>query len=195
MLFTLTRPPAASLRRLVETQRSLGFSYPEVGATRGEPPRHADRDHNRTLLGHGDAVFAAAREAIRGWRMFDLGWLEIVPPDLIREGECAVMVTRTLGLWSANVTRVVYVVDEEDAFGFAYGTLPHHAESGEERFLVERGPDGSVTYDILAFSRPESPIVRLCKPLARALQRRFARDSMAAMRSAVAHSGGPIGGL
>ena len=107
----------------------------------------------------------------------------------VRRGNPAVMVTRTCGLWSANVTRIIYVVDQEDAFGFAYGTLPHHAESGEERFLVERTPDGSVFYDILAFSRPAHPIVRLFKPLARALQRRFVRDSMAAMSRAAAKGG------
>ena len=40
-------------------------------------------------------------------------------------------------------------------FGFAYGTLPDHAGSGEEGFLVEWGrEEGSVWYDILALSRP-----------------------------------------
>src|SRR5262245_46391050 len=39
--------------------------------------------------------------------------------------------------------------------GFASGTLPAHAESGEERFIVEWDrADGGVWYDILAFSRP-----------------------------------------
>ena len=36
--------------------------------------------------------------------------------------------------------RVVYVVDEPDRRGFAYGTLPGHAESGEERFVVRYDP-------------------------------------------------------
>ena len=40
-------------------------------------------------------------------------------------------------------------------FGFAYGTLPGHAESGEERFLIEWDQDeDGVWFDILAFSRP-----------------------------------------
>ena len=37
-------------------------------------------------------------------------------------------------------------------FGFAYGTLPGHGGSGEERFLIERDRDDGVWYDILAFS-------------------------------------------
>jgi len=44
------------------------------------------------------------------------------------------------GFYSLNACRIVYLVDEEGAvkrFGFAYGTLAEHAESGEERFTVE----------------------------------------------------------
>jgi hypothetical protein len=66
------------------------------------------------------------------------------------------------------------------------GTLPGHAESGEERFTVEwREADGAVWYDILAFSRPRQLLARLGYPFARRLQRRFARDSAAAMRRPV----------
>jgi uncharacterized protein (UPF0548 family) len=74
-----------------------------------------------------------------------------------------------------------------DVVRFAYGTLPGHAESGEERFLVEwdRTTD-AVHYDILAFSRPRHPLARLGYPLTRRVQRRFARDSATAMRRAVA---------
>ena len=61
-----------------------------------------------------------------------------------------------------NACRVVYVVDEPGRFGLAYGTLPGHVERGEERFLVERdSTDGSVWYDLLAFSRPNSLVARL----------------------------------
>ena len=47
---------------------------------------------------------------------------------------------RAIGLWWLNACRIVYVVDESgpiSKFGFAYGTLPGHVESGEERFLIE----------------------------------------------------------
>ena len=71
-------------------------------------------------------------------------------------------------------------------FGFAYGTLPEHAESGEERFTVEwHEADDAVWYDILAFSRPHQLLARLGKPVARRLQKRFARGSAEAMRRAV----------
>ena len=106
MLFTLTRPTDDEIRALVAAQRGLRHTYDDVGATRAAPPKSFDADHNRTLLGKGDAVFEAAKEAVRRWKMFDLGWLDLVPPDAIRPGECAVMVTRTYGLWSANVARI-----------------------------------------------------------------------------------------
>src|SRR5262249_59558205 len=70
--------------------------------------------------------------------------------------------------------------------GFAYGTLPEHAESGEERFTVERHEqDDAVWYDILAFSRPQQLLARWGYLFARRLQKRFARGSAAAMQRAV----------
>jgi uncharacterized protein (UPF0548 family) len=93
------------------------------------------------------------------------------------------------GFYSLNACRIVYVVDEEGTvkrFGFAYGTLAEHAETGEERFTVEwnRGDD-RVWYYILAFSRPKKMLARLGYPLSRLLQKRFANGSKAAMLEAV----------
>jgi hypothetical protein len=97
-----------------------------------------------------------------------------------------------LGLYpqeQLDYTQDQYAVDEQgpvQRYGFAYDTLPGHAESGEERFTVERREaGGAVWYDILAFSRPRQLLARLGYPFARGLQKRFARDSAAAMRRAV----------
>ena len=77
------------------------------------------------------------------------------------------------------------MIEETDRFGFAYGTLTDHGEIGEERFLVNLDAEsGDVSYDIYAFSRP-GLFARLGYPLSRNLQKRFAQDSMNAMRSAV----------
>ena len=68
----------------------------------------------------------------------------------------------------------------------ALSTLPGHAESGEERFLVEWDrTTNAVWYDILAFSRPRHPLARLGYLFTRRTQKRFARDSVAAMLRAV----------
>ena len=88
-----------------------------------------------------------------------------------------------------NACRVVYTVGDTgplSKFGFAYGTLPGHVESGEERFLVEWDrSDDAVWYDIIAFSRPHQFSARLGYPVVRRLQKRFGRDSAAAMLRAV----------
>ena len=60
--------------------------------------------------------------------------------------------------------RVVYTIDEARRCGFAYGTLPGHPECGEEAFIVERGPNGVVTFSIRAFSRPASVLARYADP-------------------------------
>lgn len=71
-------------------------------------------------------------------------------------------------------------------FGFAYGTLPDHAGSGEERFLIEWDrADNSVWYDILAFSRPQHFFIRLGYPMVRRTQKRFGRESAAVMLRAI----------
>jgi uncharacterized protein (UPF0548 family) len=118
-----------------------------------------------------------------------LGWVEIWPPDAsIQACQVVAVLARLFGFWSLNACRIVYVVDEGvrvKRYGFAYGTLPEHAESGEEPFTVEwHEADNTVWYDILAFSRHQL-LVRLGYPLARWLQKRFARDSAAAMQRAV----------
>jgi len=66
------------------------------------------------------------------------------------------------------------------------GSIASHVESGEERFLIEwDGDTGGVWYNILAFSRPNHVLTRLGYPVVRRLQKRFGRDSAAAMFRAV----------
>jgi len=81
------------------------------------------------------------------------------------------------------------VIEEEEPlrrFAFAYGTLPEHAESGEERFQVEwNSEDNSVWYDILAFSRPNQLFARLAYPYVRGKQKQFASESMLSMQAAI----------
>ena len=96
---------------------------------------------------------------------------------------------QAIGVWWLNACRIIYVVDESGPirkFGFAYGTLPGHVGSGEERFLIEwDSAENSVWYDILAFSRPNHFLTRLGYPFFRGKQKRFGRDSVASMLKAV----------
>lgn len=108
-------------------------------------------------------------------------------------GRTVVVQFRLFGLWWLNAARIVARFDSPregsralDRFGFAYGTLPCHVECGEERFEGERLDDDSVGYLVRASSRPRFWLARLAKPWVRKLQRRFVRDSQAAMVAAVA---------
>jgi uncharacterized protein (UPF0548 family) len=189
-VFYLNKPSPERIRAFIEAQRGQSFSYPEQGATNEGAPRGYTVDRNSIQLGQGAAAFARAVEALRQWKMFDTGWIHLCWPDApIQAGSTVAVAVRHYGFWSLNASRVVYVVDDRGArprYGFAYGTLPAHAETGEERFTVELRPeDQSVWYSILAFSRPNG-LARAGYPFSRRLQKRFARDSKEAMRRAVA---------
>jgi uncharacterized protein (UPF0548 family) len=107
----------------------------------------------------------------------------------LRAGTTVAVLARHAGFWSLGSARIIYLLEESSAverFGFAYGTLPGHAERGEQRFLVEHDlRSGAVSYDVLAFSRPNHPLAWLGYPFIRVLQGRFARDSKEAMKRAV----------
>ena len=192
--WSLRAPPASEVAAFVAEQQAGKFSYADVGRTRHDDahPAGYDIDRNRVLLGRGEADFATARRALEHWRMFPAPWTRIMTAGPgIQSGQTIAMQAHALGLWWLNACRIVYVLDETAAvrrWGFAYGTLGAHVEEGEERFSVELHPDGGVWYDLRAFSRPRYWPVRLGKPLARQLQRRFARESLAAMRQAVEHA-------
>lgn len=178
------------MRRFLAAQAKLPFTYEAVGGTAETPPAGYVVDRTRIKLGEGEAVFQSAIAALRRWEQFRLGWVDAWPSETpIQTGEVVAVMGRAVGVWWLNACRVVYVVDEAgplSKFGFAYGTLPGHVESGEERFLLEwdQSNDG-VWYDIVAFSRPNQFSARLGYPVVRRLQKRFGRDSAAAMFRAV----------
>jgi uncharacterized protein (UPF0548 family) len=186
-LFLLRKPSEERINEFLRTQKDLPFSYDEVGASReGVAPLGYAVDRYRVRLGEGREAYARAVEALREWRQFDLGWVRLLPPGApIGVGTTVDVLARHSGFWSLNTARIVYLLEESgevERFGFGYGTLPGHAERGEERFSViwDREND-SVYYDVFAFSRPMHPLALIGYPFARLLQRRFARDSKRAM--------------
>ena len=190
-MFFLRQPSSEAVRRFIASQQKLPFSYPEVGATTSELPPGYIVDRNRIKLGMGKEVYERAIGALRSWKQFDLGWVKMVPLQTpIKVGAVVTILTRHLGFWSLNACRIVYLIDEDGPvkkFGFAYGTLSSHVERGEERFTIEwHVSDNTVWYDILAFSRPNQFLAMLGFPLARRLQKRFAKDSLSVMTAASA---------
>jgi uncharacterized protein (UPF0548 family) len=192
-MFFLKRPTAQRIDRFRRTATHDTFSYPEVGATlKGEVPERYNLDRNRVRLGEGSGTFERACSALFDWKMFDIGWVELLHPAApISPGQTVLVLARTCSLYSLSATRVIAMIDDDSGGpmrrrGFSYGTLQHHVERGEERFSIEHHrEDDSVWYDILAFSIPQHLFARVGYPLSRAAQRRFAVDSKAAMLRAV----------
>ena len=188
-MFLFSKPSRSEIDQFLSRTASDTFSYSQLGATKDAepPPDYADNDHNRILIGQGNADWELAKQAVREWKMFDLGWASICWPDTpIEEGRNVAMMASHLGIWSLNACRIVYTFDEPHRFGFAYGTLNNHVECGEERFSVERDPKtGEVWYDLYSFSRPRHPLARLGYPYARYLQKYFVEGSKLAMVRAV----------
>jgi uncharacterized protein (UPF0548 family) len=190
-VFCLAAPSEDRIRRFLCTQHESQFSYPEVGASAGQIPSGYNVDHNRIELGSGEIVWHRAVEAVRGWQMFNMPWVRLCwPTAAIQAGTEVAVLVHHFGFFSLNACRIVYVVNEEgemNRFGFGYGTLEEHAETGEERFAVEwNQSDSKVSYDILAFSRPRQIMARVGYVLSRLLQKQFAEDSKAAMLRTVA---------
>jgi uncharacterized protein (UPF0548 family) len=183
-MFSLLRPKQSSISLLLERARNLPGSYgvalnTQCGPEEHHIPKGYDRDHTRTTIGHGAAAFDAAREAFRRWQQFDLGWVRVANPEAkIEQDEIVAGEAHALGLWSVNFSRILYVIDEPDRFGFGYGTTPLHVECGEERFLLEFYPvSGEVCYDLLAFSQPANWLAQLGYSYTRSRQHKFAQDS------------------
>jgi uncharacterized protein (UPF0548 family) len=163
-------------------------SYYPTGIVRAGAVRD-DLDQATVSIGHGADAFRRARAALMDWKQFDIGWVETFPRHApVAIGTDVAVLIRHLGFWSLNGCRILYRVGSPDdgaRFGFAYGTLTNHAESGEELFEVSLDPHtGEVIYRIRAISWPQSTLARVGQPIVRVLQERFRVHSAAAMRRA-----------
>ncbi len=175
---------AAAAERILARARTEEPTYPFVGALLGTDPPTPDLDARRELGDHPEA-FDRAVAALRGLvpqRSVATVW----PDDAIAEVGSTLLVALAQGPGTVvAVNRVVAVVDEPDRWGFAYGTLPGHIEVGEEAFVVERRPDGTVQVRITARARTAlsaaGPLQRLLLPI----QHRYAERYLDAVAAAV----------
>ncbi|MGV0596971.1 DUF1990 domain-containing protein [Mycobacterium vulneris] len=147
----------------------LSLSYSEVGATAGELPAGYRHTRASAVIGTGRDRFEQAAADVLKWGMQRGAGLRVQATS-----EAAAVGTELivrLGPVPAPC-RVVYVLDEADRRGFAYGTLAGHPESGEELFSVRYDPaTDEVHAEVVAFSRPATWWSRLGGPLTRLLQR------------------------
>lgn len=179
------RVDAGRLAELALAARSLPLSYEEVGATRGPMPAGYRIDRCSIDLGRGPAVFERGADGLRRWQAH-LGAGVRVAPDAVdlEVGATVAVAVRVAFLTAVAPCRIVYVLDNADRFGFAYGTLAGHPERGEESFVVSRAGD-RVTFDVVAFSRPAGALARLGAPIARAVQTSVTRRYLAGLKAYV----------
>jgi len=159
-----------------------GLTYAEVGATSGALPPGYDHLRRAALIGHGPDAFARASWAVMSWEMHRRAGLSVDA-----DGDRAALGLDVRLGWSVGRAhlkfpcRVVRVVDEANACGFAYGTLPGHPEQGEESFTVRLDPTGVVRLEIVAFSRPGRWWSRVGSPVGRLVQRRMTARYLGAL--------------
>lgn len=175
----------------VEAQlRAADLTYDHVGRTSGVLPSGYHHLNMRMIVGLGTARFADAARALFGWQVHLRSGLRVSTSSATVEHDAVVMLGIGARPFRLNAPcRVVYIVDEANRRGFAYGTLPGHPESGEEAFVIERADDDTVSFSITAFSRSASDLAKLAGPLGRLAQRRITSRYLRSLADATEHRG------
>ncbi|TPG31786.1 DUF1990 domain-containing protein [Mycolicibacterium hodleri] len=157
----------------------LRFTYPEIGATAGPMPDGYHHLRATAVIGHGRDRFEETAAEVMRWGMLRGAGLHVNATTEVAAVGSEVLV----GLGPLRVPcRVVYVIDEPDRRGFAYGTLPGHAESGEELFAVRYDPIDDVVYaEVIAFSRHGTWWSRLAGPFTSLTQRLVSKRYLRAL--------------
>jgi uncharacterized protein (UPF0548 family) len=187
MSIRLRRPSLVDLDALATANADAGLTYAPVGLSGGPTaPKGYRLDRWSQPIGIGDAAFERAVEALMTWKVHQGAGLLVAASVPAATGVVVAMAAPLPLGWVDVVCRVVDVVDLPSRKGFSYGTLPTHPEQGEESFIVETAADGTVTFEIVAVSRPRQAIARLCPPIARRLQLAATNRYFDAIRAAAA---------
>ncbi|MET9436340.1 DUF1990 domain-containing protein [Streptomyces sp. NPDC006551] len=184
LIRALAHPTAAAPRRAAAPG---ALNYPEVGATgSGRLPAGYQHLHHTVRIGHGRQAFETAGAAVTTWRMHSTSGAR-VRSEAVR-AEPGVLVEISIGAGPVRFTapcEVIWTAYGKDRTGFAYGTRTRHPERGEESFVVDLHPDGSVWFTVTAFSRPAAWYTRLAGPLVPLLQHAYARHLGRTLRGIV----------
>ena len=185
-MIVVSRDQPKLLTDLLERSRHDEVTYAEPRQSRSNDlPSGYRHDRLVTPVGHGEADWGRAQEAIRRWRAHHGAGLTVTPESAPIEEGVTVLVSRNLGpVLLVAPCRIVYTTATTTRFGFAYGTLPGHPERGEEAFHVTF-ENGRVLAEIVAFSRPADLPTRLAGPLARYIQKATTKRYIDGIRASV----------
>ena len=148
---------------------TLQLTYRDVGATAGPLPDGYHHVRKSAVIGRGRPRFEDAAAKVMRWGMLRGAGVRVEASSEVAAVGSEVLVG--IGPLRAPC-RVVYVIDEEDRRGFAYGTLPGHPETGEELFAVRHDlVTEEVHAEVVAFSRHGTWWSKLGSPVTSLAQR------------------------
>ena len=157
--FRKTRPPNCVQLR----------TYEEVGNTAIGPVAGFNWFERSVILQRRD--FERAAQDLLSWQVQARSGLRVSASDTPLQPATVVLLRLGPGPLSLRIPcRVVYLIDDPDLVGFAYGTLPGHPEAGEERFALRRHANGGLELTVAAFSRPASNLAKFGGPFSRVVQ-------------------------
>lgn len=140
-------------------------------------------------LGVGADLFERASRSLLNWDMHRGAGLVVVVDGPATPGRIVTLRSRSgpaAWLRGSAPCQVTEIVDDDDARGFTYRSLPGHPERGWESFVVTQdAATGNVRLTITAESEHASWFARLGGPIARAEQDRITRrylDALAEVR-------------
>ena len=147
----------------------MELTYRELGATAGTLPAGYHHVRESAVIGRGHDRFESAASKVMRWGMLRGAGARVRPSSEVADVGSTVIV----GLGPVRAPcRVVYVVDEPNRRGFAYGTLKGHPESGEEFFGVRYNPStDEVHAEVTAFSRHATWWSKAAGPVTSLVQR------------------------
>jgi uncharacterized protein (UPF0548 family) len=163
---------------------AAGFTYAEVGATKGaDLPSGYRWLRVRTEIGEGAEVMRNASDALMEFWMHRALPAKVTASAPRAAPGVAVEVAMGVGpLRLPSPCRIVWVEESERRAGWGYGTLPGHPASGEEAFVVHMDDEGAVWFTVTSFSRPSGRLMRAAGPFARVFQRAYAHRCASVLR-------------
>ena len=192
-MFFRATPSDERVRRILSGLSDVAYNYAPVGATEGKltsAPAGFTLSSYGTQLGTGEDVFEAASTVLADFGNYPSSFTRVVrasEAQAIEPGLVFGTLATHFGFASMHPCRIVRVIREEAprGFGFVLVTLPGHIGAGEESFMLTLGAENHIVrYEVQAISRPDGWMGRLGGPVFRLFQKRFERETQAAMRNA-----------
>lgn len=176
----------AALRRLARIGQPADLTYAEYGLTAlGHAPAGYRTVRERARVGTGEEAFMRLANGILAWELHRGAGLRVAAGT--PRAAPGVRVVSGMGVGPARIPapcRVLWTREPDGSgprrAGFGYGTLKGHPVSGEESFSAVLEADGSVWFEVLAYSRPANVVMRAAAPVTERTQALITRGYVSA---------------